>query len=350
MKKISRAIIIACAAVLLLFSCKTTESGSGSQLVAVKSSKTEKLSYAQRVRSIPAKNFDSYAFSPETDLIHRLQEAPDFFLDYLKEMDGNPSYTSYSPDGTERFIIEFALQNLPPRFTSILEERLLGIYFVNDFLGSGMADFVLDEDNNLYYTLTFNPKVLTMSMTELVSYRENTCFIQDDPSLSIEVQLSDEAPGFFYILMHETAHIFDYQEHETPFVEPGLKELAAHTPESTPFTQGVWRDYHILADEDRFPYTGRISFYGMGEGPSIPISEAEEVYRSLESLPIASLYGTKSWAEDFAEMMTFLYLTEHMQIGYRIVIKQDWEEYNSWEPMLSPKVQKRADILRPLFF
>jgi hypothetical protein len=88
----------------------------------------------------------------------------------------------------------------------------------------------------------------------------------------------------------------------------------------------------------------------MGGGPSIPITEVVEVYRALEAFPIVSLYGTKSWAEDFAEMAAFLYLTENMQLDYRITVWQEGVPVYTLEPMSSPLVQERADILGSLFF
>jgi hypothetical protein len=47
-------------------------------------------------------------------------------------------------------IIAGALSELPPPFTGCDAGTPLGIYFVKIFLGSGLTDWVVDKDNNIY--------------------------------------------------------------------------------------------------------------------------------------------------------------------------------------------------------
>lgn len=47
-----------------------------------------------KVKNIPAKYYYSYSFNPESSLESRIQETPDFVLNYLKNMD-NVDYYSY---------------------------------------------------------------------------------------------------------------------------------------------------------------------------------------------------------------------------------------------------------------
>lgn len=83
----------------------------------------------------------------------------------------SPGVVTDVPD-KEIEIIESYLESLPPLHQKTLQERLVGIFFINKFIGSGMADYVLDEENNIYS--------LQNDINTWMTHRENTCFAKDN--------------------------------------------------------------------------------------------------------------------------------------------------------------------------
>ena len=77
---------------------------------------------------IPAKNSDNYQFNADTRIIERLNHSDKMVLDYLKNMDGDESYTYYKLSPEERILLDEYLQLLPGHYIEILKNKLLGIY------------------------------------------------------------------------------------------------------------------------------------------------------------------------------------------------------------------------------
>ncbi|UCB46061.1 MAG: hypothetical protein JSV25_01165 [Spirochaetota bacterium] len=241
--------------------------------------------------------------------------------------------------------IEESLSLLPKLHKQILQDRLISIYFIDNFSGSGLADIVLSENDEMYTFLVFNSSVLKTSLTELISYKENTCFIQNEPSIQLEIELSEEMPGLLYIMLHESTHIVDFIERFTPYVEPFILELQGPSQRDTLFTQQIWNDYSTLNESVIFPYKDEISFYCLGDGPELNLTDAVDVYQALESSPFVSLYSSFNWAEDFVEYITFYHLTQNLNVKYTILVKENGEVIYSYEPMKSKHILVRSKLL-----
>ena len=296
--------------------------------------------FRHKLSLIKAKNLKFYEFNRQSDLPDRIGTAPDFVLDYWSQQDGR-QYAAHDLSPEERDIFRQCLADLPETYKTILKERLIGIYVVDDFLGSGLADYVLDENDRVYTILLFNPLVLQDNLTDLVTRKENTCFIPDRPDMSIAVNLDDRLPGLLYILMHEATHIVDYVNRCTPYVEPDILKIKGNFSEPRPFTDRLWADYTRFRDDCVFAYKDQVTFYGMSQGPKITISAAADVYRAMAGVPVASLYGTFNWAEDFAEYMTFRYLTKEKGTDYTITVSDKGKIVFQYQPFENEQVADR---------
>ncbi|MFC1725283.1 hypothetical protein ACFL4T_06625 [candidate division KSB1 bacterium] len=310
------------------------------------------LSYGQdfkkAVLDIPSKNIKSYSFDPGKPLISRVSNIPEFLLDYMKKYDERKDYTAYKPSEKEMSMIGEYLRLLPPVHKKVMKERLVGIYFINNFLGSGFTDYILSENNKIHTVLILNPSVLRSDLTNWLTYRENTCFISN-PEHRIEVNCGKEYTGLMYILLHETTHIVDYILLFTPFVEPDMIKLGNYKKEKTALIEGIWDDYSLPAKSHDYSYRGNLTFYGIGGGPKINISDAESVYKQLFNSPFISLYGSMSWAEDFAELVTFYHLTAKLKQPCMIKFYKGQELLYNLDPSQSPNVQKRIKSLQSLY-
>ena len=75
--------------------------------------------------------------------------------------------------------------------------------------------------------------------------------------------------------------------------------------------------------------------------------DAEEVLSAFARTPFASLYGALSWAEDFAEFVTFYYLSHRLGVDYSVRIIRDGQTILEYEPMSSSEVSHRSSLIDP---
>lgn len=299
---------------------------------------------------IPAKNLKNYRFDPRSNLADRVAPVPDFVLTYLSELDKTETYAPYRPTAAEKAQLVAYLGLLPESARQTLQQRLVGIYFIDRWVGSGMADYLLDDRMQLYTILIINPETMRHTMSEWLTYREGTAF-QADPGEAdprkVTIDCGTEYTGLMYLLLHETAHIMDYVNRYTPYVEKDLRKLGIFSWDSD-FTRGIWASYDTPAAP--FDYEGRrdIAFYGLGNKPLIPLSRAAAIYGGLRESPFVSLYGSQNWAEDFAEYSAWHYYVNQLQQPYRIRLSgKGGAAETIIEPLRSAGVMKRAAALPP---
>lgn len=269
----------------------------------------------------PAHNFGSYNdfFNPQSKLVDRIRIQDDFVLDYLKKYDDNDSYEFYQPTEQEKVLFEEYLELLPDNYLDVLESRVVGIYFIDNYLASGMTDFVLCQDSDeLFCFLVFNPALINVPMEEWITKKENSCFVDTDPNLNINVSIESPYTGLLYILIHESTHVMDYVLSISPYVEPDIGELNSKMDATTSFTERVWSDYRIPFGINNYEMRDYVTFYGFKNGPLIADTNAVELYTNLSNSLFISLYGSANWAEDLAEYMTFYHLTQTLNLDYSI--------------------------------
>jgi hypothetical protein len=286
-----------------------------------------------------AHKFESYRFNAPSTLISRVSIPPDFLLSYLKELDGRTDYTPHQPDHTQMKIIEDSLAALPPFYTHVLRKKLIGIYFINNFLGNGLTDWIVDSGDSVYIIMVFNSSVFSRNISRLLTEKERTCFNVDDPAYTISIDCSKKLNGFTYILLHESTHALDYIQNITPYTDPIFKRNMRITGTDTEFTRNIWIDYN--RPRDRYLFTGRLFFYGSAK-PGLLTSEAMYIYHDLVKSPFVSLYGSLSWAEDLAELATFYHITHVMKEPFVINVLHNNRIIYSVRPMESPKVRARV--------
>ncbi|MEW5734647.1 MAG: hypothetical protein AB1921_07315 [Thermodesulfobacteriota bacterium] len=287
--------------------------------------------YAARAQE-PALDFSRYGFNPETTLASRVAEPPDFVLDYLKKMDERPGYAPHTLSPQEREMVEHKLELLPRGYQEILRERLLGLYFVDDFLGSGYTEFVPDGQGRVFSFMVINSDALNAPLSDWLTQKENTAFSQDTDRVKVEVDCGADAPALPWVLLHEATHVADYAENFTPYVEPAVWELQGKPKRSSAFTKGIWVSYAVPRREIKWPYSGNVRFYGLGKGPGLALSRAPEVYQALSRTPFASLYASQNWAEDLAEAMTLYHMFKEMGAPLAIRVFQDGKPVCTFQP------------------
>ncbi len=293
-----------------------------------------------------------YPTKSTTPLIQRVMDTPAPVMKYLRDMDQRPDYTIYQPTPQELQRLSNVLENLPPLNRKVLQKDLLAIHFINNFMGSGMADSFYDEKGTKKPVIFLNPVVLKDDINTRLEFRENSAYIPDIPAIQVRIDCGHTYSGLMYVLTHETTHVVDYVLRINPYVEDMILDYdllqGLKIPRSTPFSAEYWLAPTKPRNWD-YPLRKKLHYYGLGGGPQIKLSEVEGLYRSLMKSPCASLYGTTSWAEDLADMVTFYHLTQVLKQPYTITVSSNGVRLIEYKPMLNPLVKKRFKNIRVFY-
>lgn len=271
----------------------------------------------QELMKQPAHVLSNFDYDPSRPLMDRVGIAPDFVMTFLRNMDGRTDYKPYRLNAMEKSLLSNNLSLLPERMLKVFDESLIAIYFVENFLGSGMADFVLDDRGQMKTVLYINPATLKNDISKWLTFKENSCFIPDAQA-SVRIWCGTNHTGLLYILLHEGAHIVDYIDAVTPYVEKSLIGIGKQGKGSKAFTKRVWQSYKVPQKKFDYPRRDKVDFYGLGGGPHLAMTNAASLYWSLEKTPFASIYGSMNWAEDLAEFVTFYHLVEVLGLPYEV--------------------------------
>lgn len=301
------------------------------------------------LKEAPARKLSSYRFNPSSALIDRYRPIPDFLLEDLKKLDGRDDYRCYSFTATEKKELARYLDLLPPRYAKVLRERLVSIYAVSPFMGAGLADWVMDENGKMYAIMVINPEVMKKTLSEWLTYRERSCFKNDNSGVEVSVDAGGTYSALMYYLLHEAAHIVDYVENHTPYVEELFRDISKFSIADRPFVQGVWWDYAKPESSKDFPMRELITFYGLSKGPKIALSKAKELYDGFSKSHFVSLYASQSWAEDFAETAMIYHLTQKLKQPYAIYLTKDGKEIFRLRPADSRNIIQRFEYIKQMY-
>jgi len=295
--------------------------------------------YNSKKRITKVHRLKNYTFNNSSSLDSRIGNIPRDLLAYLKEYDKRDDYSAYTLSREERDTVTASFKLLPPLLQQALNNRLVGLYFVNNFLGSGLTDWVIDEENNFYGYMVFNPEVIKKDLSQVLTWKEQSCFTKETSGFSVHVDCGSEHNGFLYIILHESVHLADYVYQITPYVEHAVLPFLDDIPEKATVTSSIWKDYDTPFQN--IPGRDSITFYGFNKGPKISVSKAAALYDNLMTTPFASLYATLNWAEDIAELVSFYHLTEKLRCPYSIIVKHNDRDIRCYQPMKTDNVKSR---------
>ena len=287
---------------------------------------------------------ENYNGKANSSVEEKLLATPEVIINSLNEMDNVSNYSSYKLNDDEKQLFLNYYDILPLKYKNIINEKVIGIYFVNNFLGGGMTEAIFDDSGNMYMVLFFNPEILHRNITEWINFRDNSIFINNENSISLIIECDSNYHALIHTLLHEASHVYDYYNNVTPFTEDFLKN--SRTKFQTEFIKNVWNDYDEPIAEYNYENRKRISFYGLGE--KIDIRYAVNFFAALEKTPFNSLYGSKTWAEDFAESFAWYYLNKYCDIKYVTLLMKNESVLINYDPNNSELVKGRYKILEEI--
>lgn len=261
-----------------------------------------------------------FGYNPASGFEDRIGPMPEKLLEQYRLMDGRPDYTAYSPSAEEKALVLEYLRLMPPAVERLFREKCVGLYFVRGFMGNGLTSWVADGRGKVYFHMALNPAAFRQTLSETMSERERSCFIPAK-GWKVSVDTGSKYKGLAYAIFHEGAHAVDYLAGITPLVDPGLPP--AYRP-ARRFDRGLfagaWASHSTPSPGNDYPGRDRLAFYGLGGGPYIPMDRTPALYEGLEAGPFVSLYGSKSWAEDFAELTAYYLIVRKLGQPYRITV------------------------------
>lgn len=309
----------------------------------------------------PAKNPATWKLDAATPIEKRVAPPPDYVMDYYNKFDGelmdkDKPFRPYTPTARETAEIEAVIRALPAEYIEKLKPRLLGIYFVENMIGTGLTDFAPGKDGENFVFMLFNPSSLRISASEWITSKEKTAFKFNEPGWELNIDLGGEGSGFYYIFLHEISHAYDYVAGVTP-LEPGSETAINYVrlfetggaAREYPFTAQAWIDFDKPAAFARFKGIDKVTFYGLNDGPKLSITDASQVYSALETKPFATLYATMNWMEDFAELMAAYMHTRTYGRPWTLTVSRDGKAvYRINDPLARKSMGGRVDFAEKL--
>ena len=214
-----------------------------------------------------------------------------------------------------------AIAELPPSIRALVDEKLVGIYFVKDLGGTGFTDYVhggrFSSDAGF---IALDMDVLARQTANAwATWKENTPFIFDG-SYKLEAQIENEAGdnrknAIQYILLHELVHIISIGENIHP-----RWDGSASSVHKFPFARLTWkfvpgnRKYVSRYDDSFFGERGEVRYYF---GPTIAVQRMASLYAKLMDTNFPTLSASTHPGDDFAEsFVTYV---------HTMVQKRPWE-------------------------
>ena len=294
--------------------------------------------------------FEKYNFNPKMAIIARVKAAPDFLINYFKKMDKRNDYITYIPDEREMKVIYECIKLLPRLNREIIDNKVLGIFFLDNYKYTAWTEIVVNKSGGMYFIIIVNAAVLKNNISDWLTYKENTCFIHNQSdTIMVKIDCGTKLNAFLYALLHETTHAVDCVKNITPYTDEIYRMLLKNRLNKNYYVKEIWEKYQEPVEKYEAQHRKDVSFYGLNNGPKINISDSVNIYQWLSQTPFVSLYGSKSWAEDIAELLTFYHITHILNQPYFIRIYINSRMSFSYEPMKSARVLKRIDIIKKFY-
>lgn len=279
----------------------------------------------------------SYGFDAASPL-PRARTIPDWLLGAWSAADGE-TYKAHRLTAEEEKSLAKAFAGLPAPMRKVLSERLIATYFIDGLKGNGITDWVLDPARGTYAYMILNPAGFKQTLSELLTERDGTVFAG---KADVKVE-AGSGSGILYTVSHESAHAVDYVMGVTPYTEDGHYK-ATHPVPRPRRDWDAWKDYSTPKAAADYPLRSKLHFYGFGS-PDIDPDLASDLCAELAGSPFASLYGSRTWAEDLAELFVLRHLTQDLKQPVRRVCAGV-----TYEPWTNKTVRERAlRLTQPLY-
>ena len=288
-------------------------------------------------------------------LLSRVQSMPADLMNAIKSNDSSigisssSEYTTRSATDLELDLMQAYLALLPTAHQRVMSEKLLAVYLVNDFAGAGYTDWVLDQSGNTYYYLILNTALFKQSLDDWLSYKDNSVF--DGLSNSeIQVSTGTEYKALLYALLHEGAHLVDYEVGVTPYVDDIHQQHTGRSDESSAFTRGVWISQGQPLPIYDFERRKKLNVYGIfPRRGKISGNHTVSMFQQLAQSPFGSFYSGSSWNEHLADFLTYHHIEDKLGGKVKLELLEAGHILESYSPMDTEQAEKLKDTLEVFY-
>ena len=230
---------------------------------------------------------------------------------FIADFDNYDSYKNHELTEEEKNLFLEYFQYLPEKIQTCFLDNVYAIYFIDGMWYGGLTDLIFDNNQKKYCVLFLNSDAFHTDLNSWLEYRDNTIFTQTDEQNRIKVQCSSEYKAFLHVLTHEAAHVYDYINEITPYMD-----FFDNQEKSDSVYYQYWQDkYHPVKKYDN-KLLSRFSYYYFGN--QIALKNAKNLIDYLSTTPFSTLYGAKNFQDDFAETFTFYVFKKKFNINYKI--------------------------------
>jgi hypothetical protein len=319
----------------LLTACKVHDSQYEDSLIAKRSS-------FQRLQS-----------NLSVPLEKRIQKIPDDFLKMTRDYD-----RSIGIDNAERYaareisadqlkLFQSYIDLLPPVYRKVFSSKLLAVYFIDNFSGAGMTEWVIDREGRTYYYLILNSSLLDTSLDDWLSYKDDSQFDQSATFPSVRVKTNTQFRALMYGLLHEGAHIVDYELGVTPYVDQQHQRFKGRTQARSDFTDNIWLTGTQPVEQFDLKHRKEINTYGIfSKRGLIPRRELPDMFALLAKSPFVSFYSSTTWSEDLADFITYSHIEKYLGGAMSVELLGFGKILERYAPLNTPSARQREKFLR----
>ena len=286
--------------------------------------------------------------------MERVGPAPQALVDYLamgNTLGGYPERPRVALlDSAFLSDVRAALAGIPVDVLDRLDRSLVGVYFVEQLGGTGLTDYVVDDQGQPAGAIIILDAGVLKRVTAnaWATWKESTPFVADVMG-HLKIKATIETPendnriqALQYILLHEMGHVLSvgWPVHPNWTSMPSAEPAAGRYP----FFDLSWRvdlraKRYISLFDAHFPERTKISYYW---NPQLPASAMGTVYAQWATTNFATLYAATTPGDDFAESFVSYVHTVRMGKPWSIQLRreggQDQTFKACWsEPRCAPK-------------
>ncbi len=230
---------------------------------------------------------------------------------FISDFDNYYEYKNHELTAKEKDFFSEYFSYLPQKLQDCFLNHVYAVYFVEGMRYGGLTNFIYDEKQNRYSIVYFNIDTFYYNLDDWLEVRDNSIFTKTDYNNRIKVECSKEWRAFIHVLIHESAHVYDYINSITPYME---------TFDGSPKTNNIyykyWQNMYQPVKKYDDKLLSQFSYYYFGN--QISFSKAMLLFDYLSTTPFSTLYGAKNFLDDFAETLTFYYLQKNFGLDYKI--------------------------------
>lgn len=270
----------------------------------------------------------------------RLVAMPDDLFKGLVEYDQSigiesaSAYATRSANEKEKTLFRNYIDLLPSAHKRILDKKLVAVVLIDNFGGAGYSDWLVGEDNQVYYQLVLNSALLENSLDDWLTYKSNSVFSQAKNDPHVRITTGTDYKALLYALLHEGTHLVDFERGLTPFVEPIHRKFVGRDLSTTAFVERVWLDQRTPVTAYEFEHRSGLNVYGIfPDRPLVPSQKAVKMFGQLKQTPFVSFYSASSWNEHIADFVTYYHIEKHLGGKVKLELKQNGVVLSEYRPM-----------------